>query len=516
MLTNPDDAVQLWKRATKAHFSLSDAEDASFKPLILLDTCEIAVNELHERLVHTSQHGTGSKYNVLEAFCLCMPSPYGTVTVGCNTGITCDSVVLTKVNVTVVPPLTPVPIWEYDAALKSWGKQVDEAVKPFIHWLAGGIPALLMTANRQLDPAPSFGCGSLFCFRNAFDGYLQRAGRFYPMDFLNVTMAYSCLLVSSTRLPISLKDVVPMPRTAQSTTSQHTFTFEDAVKQSVATLQRCKTGGETFLVVPPVFFPRDVPGTPIPVTKLHPFLRREVIEQLGISAPADRGILFEEAFVYAVYARYLLIWWTRGGRHKDKWVHLSDVLQGAVHSWNRNGAAGSGGDVTGLTDLEVNLSEGVHTESDTYAGAKNYALSWTRTTKNPNAHHDAYMWCRSVMNKKEEAPAAIQLRHGAAKTKFELKAQLRKCKRQAEKVACGADADACKATKSVGKPIKVAEAASMPFPLFVVTPQGDSYGDLPNHVSIDGRGICSELWPSLLTPGHSIAADSRHKPAKKK
>jgi hypothetical protein len=482
---SPREAYATWIAWTKSHFGLSDTQSRELRPVVLLDTCELLAQEHDASLRHT----TGSLYTLLESLCLAVPSPYGSVVVGCNASIAETAVAMTMANLTSLGSLSPISADQYNAVLSEWNKfctdklSVDPEMKDVVLSLSGGIPRLLYMAH---DPVRvSLACGSRLALTNCLRAFFQKCSERYAIapESVHMDLAYACLLASVTKLPIAHHAVpVPMPK-GNPTPSALPPTFVDAVSRSVGVLVVSPTVSDHAkpwrFMVPPAMFGTQRPVTvfgappPIPIDKLHPYLRDDVQDLIGGGATSS-GIPFEEGFVYALYARYLLVRWRGGGQ--EPWVALHDVLEAAVAG--EHTPAGK----TSLAHLEVNLSEGVRTDVSTFAAASDAAqqgfLCWTHHAK-ASAHHDIYISCRDRRAPAAVEPAAFQLRFGKAKTGSELLPQM-----------------------LVSAPVggkKLNDEAKLRFPLLVVTAQQDVYAEVKLHyVSIDASRMMAVEWLDLI------------------
>ena len=108
--------------------------------------------------------------------------------------------------------------------------------------------------------------------------------------------------------------------------------------------------GKLFFLVPPVLMACEKPMFGISPDNLWPLLKDRHLLQVGVvqnqrDAEKRRVECFQEAFVYSLFARYLLIKWK--SNTKEGWVPLADVLAGAI---NDGGAC---------SKLEVNFADGV-------------------------------------------------------------------------------------------------------------------------------------------------------------
>jgi len=216
-------------------------------------------------------------------------------------------------------------------------------------------------------------------------------------------------------------------------------TYDDAAKSSM-----CALVG-TRVVVPPIVFTDEVMmranmgstvSTPIMPSQLQPFLSDDIVAKFGTSA-TERGRVFELPMMYAIYARYLLAWWKKarsvsaartatagsgqGGDCSTQWVAFTDVFAGAYNADQQSVVEG----------YELNLSLGVITDpkGTTYGDAVANGITFLAS----NYHHDAYLWCRTAVGKKEH-PLALQLRHGEAKEAGALEKQLMRTSKGCEKV----------------------------------------------------------------------------------
>ncbi|CUG11135.1 Bodo-specific multi-copy gene family, putative [Bodo saltans] len=386
---DPKTAYATWMNETARHFNIN-SETNDVAPLIVLDTCELLGQELHNTLVHKSS--TGKPYTLLEAFCLAVPSPHGIVVVGCNAQIaSTDAVLLTKANVTNIGPLPPLSMEGYKKALdESWNSKIDPQVRePIFHW-AGGLPRLLKIAEKKEPQQNSLASGSFSAFSRCFESYKASAGSLYPLQPTWFSQAYTSLLVSSTKVKVTKNDVIPInPKWKDATTQP--LTYDEAVHNSIGSYIQGK--GKSTFMVPPITFDDEMLtkllkvmhkcNAPIMPSQLHPFLDGQVSLHFGKDNATERGRIFEKAFVYAVFARYLLAHWEK----KDKWIPFSTVFEGAIHPKQK----------VVVQDYEVNLSEGVM-ELD---GIKFYhdAKALFLTYLGGSSHHDAYIWCRKTSSR---------------------------------------------------------------------------------------------------------------------
>jgi hypothetical protein len=240
-----------------------------------------------------------------------------------------------------------------------------------------------------------------------FDAAVLRSPQTYPL-----------FLASSTKFPVKADDEIVLPPEV-SPTSVPSMTYDQATIRSLAarvgdadTIHRV-----TRVVVPPIIVPDGtdfgIPREYIKPSQLHPFLLPENLEKLRTS-PTNRGNMFELPFLYAVYARYLLVSW---GSQNAEWVPLTSVFRCALLKK----------DEQRLTSIEICLKAGVDEKptGPSIHDAKPNAVTWTAGV-NSNAHHDAYIWCRkrNKNGQSEEHAMALQFRHGQPKTNSELDKEL--------------------------------------------------------------------------------------------
>jgi hypothetical protein len=151
-------------------------------------------------------------------------------------------------------------------------------------------------------------------------------------------------------------------------------------------------------------------GCPILPSELRPFLGDDVVQHFCKRSTLERGRLFEKPFMYAVYARYLLV------HLEDRsqwWVPLERVFDGALNS----------DQIALVRKYEVNLSGGVvaRDDSQTYGDAVGNAVTYLGGC----AHHDAYLWCRGKAGSGPEFAAPLQLRHGPSTSEAALKREMK-------------------------------------------------------------------------------------------
>ena len=299
-----------------------------------------------------------------------------------------------------------------------------------------------------------------------FHAWKNLASNYYSN--IHDELAFSCFLVAATKYALPnvkpLDAVVPMP---PSDKVRQQYTFRDAVIRSLGTTSVDEAKKQTLFVVPPIIMPEITRHGLSPVD-LFPCLSKEYLNMIGVSSDASRGTVFEDVFVHALYARYLLVWWTL--QSSDGWVPLSAVLANAV-------ARGSALEI--VDRLEVNLSGGVKVlaKQEAKGGAAcavENAVTWCKEL--PNAHHDAYMWCRKKGDMcLDGKAAALNLRHGTEKVKGELSTQVKFSRHRKEKLA---------------------------MPVFVVNQSQRTTG-LPNKdkfVAVDASQMTQTSWIWTMTP----------------
>jgi hypothetical protein len=366
----------------------------------------------------TLVHGESREpYTLLKAFCLAVPPPYGIFVIGCNAKMKVDSLFLTEAVVTKIPALAPLSEAGYLRALReSWGTDVDVDMRtPLYHW-AGGVPRLLRCAHEKLSSEISLASGGLGALQKCFEAYVSNARSGYPQQADWFPHAYTCLLASSTKA--KAKGVICVdPKWCEHEPIARTY--DDAAMQSIGAYDErtCR------FMLPPITFCDDdvkdnVTGCPILPSQLHPFLTTDVIKHFGKESDVDRGRMFEKPFMYAVYARYLLV---HLEDRTQQWVPLVRVFEGALAE-EQNAA---------MATYEINLSGGVVT--DTRRRVYDDAVANAVTYIGGTAHHDAYIWCR-VKGQVSEFAVPLQLRHGNPKALSALLRQLTKTRSSKDEV----------------------------------------------------------------------------------
>lgn len=390
--TNPTEAYKTWMSETELYFEIPRTKKG-VEPLIILDTCECLAELEHKSLVHKT---SGKRYTLLEAFCLAVPSPFGILVMGCNANIDAtDPVFLTMANITNIGPLPLLSERGYHKALESsWNAEVDMAVrKPLFYW-TGGSPRLLRLAHVTHKQDISLAQGSFDAFSRCFGLYKDSAKAKYPVQPKWFPHTYTCLLASSTKAKVKSTAVIPVNPAWRDDTLL-AMTYDEATTQSIGAYNPLTNR----FVVPPITFDDDQvtrSGAPILPSQLHPFLTAEVAAHFGAHVGIERERLFERAFLYAVYARYLLAYWENS---TNPWVPLRNVFEGAVHPQQ----------VPIVERYEVNLSSGV-TRS---IKAVEHAVTYVGGAFD----HGAYIWCRD-----KKAPEGgtfavpLQLRPGGYQT----------------------------------------------------------------------------------------------------
>jgi hypothetical protein len=339
-----------------------------------------------------------------------VPSPHGIFVVGCNAKINADELFLTSAVVTKIPALAPLSEAGYLLATRdSWKAAVDDDVRtPLYHW-AGGLPRLLRLAHLPLDGTVSLACGGLCAFQRCFAQYKQSVQSLYSTSEDWFVHAYACMLASSTKARVSGTIAVD-PRWSTQPGHIVARTYDDAAIRSIGAYNEAT---RRFIVPPITLIDQDATRMmlecPILPSELHPFLADDVVQHFGKHSALERGRLFEKPFMYAVYARYLLV---HLKNTTQQWVPLERVFEDALNP----------DQIALVSKYEVNLSGGVVTldEGQAYGDAVGNALTYLGGT----AHHDAYLWCRGKSGSGPEFAAPVQLRHGQAKPESKLALQL--------------------------------------------------------------------------------------------
>ncbi|CUG75866.1 Bodo-specific multi-copy gene family, putative [Bodo saltans] len=325
-----------------------------------------------------------------------------------------------------------------EAIRVSWKNSVDNNLVASIYHLLGWLSGLLRLAHQTKDAEMSFACGSLNAHSNCFGEFVTAAKECYSIGHEWVAHAFTCLLISSTKVKVLSDALIPVNPRWRSLVPDRTFdeaaiqsigsyvdeeerfmlpaiTFDDEVTQAAVVTNRMTSGSEVTHHL--------IEGAPFLPSQVHPFLNAAVVEHFGKGAATQRGQEVEKAFMYAVHARYLLALWSDRSAKPNAWISLEKVLEGAI-SFEQQSV---------IAAYEVKVSGGV---KDAPAGsllcddtAEN-ALTYLGKT----AHHDAYIWCRN--KEMADAPFAVPLllRHGHAKTEKELVDQLKK-ERDQDKVS---------------------------------------------------------------------------------
>jgi len=304
--TTVDAAYSQWGVATKTAFAgvfedvSHSADDLS--PLILLDTCEILAGKKG-----FSVHEGGTGYTLLEELCFAIPSPHAIFVTGCNASVDNTGLSLTKAHVIKLPTLTPLSAGAHRAAIESWGFTMDEAVRPFIHELSGGLPRILLNAH-IFPHEVTLGSGAVNAFAECFATFQKSSQDRYNVGGNTIWNLYSCLLVSSSRIPVRLWETIPLPPGVL----EAQMTYEEAITLSLCAFDH-KSG---LLIVPPIIATdkvlervlKDRPLHPRP-SDLHPFLTEPAQRLPGSGSPLECGRQVEKPLLYALYARYLVLSW---------------------------------------------------------------------------------------------------------------------------------------------------------------------------------------------------------------
>ena len=389
---DPAEAYETWIQMTKQAFGAYDWVN----PVVLIDSCESLANGAHESLVHES----GVRYTQLEAFCLAIPSRFSIVAVGCSAGITTSELILSERNVHILPPLSALDTVELlMKAQKSWeiGEVDEKWVNPLLE-LSGGIPRVMRWTALEIKRIIN---DEMLTLSDLSSNWTKLDSENKNCkDASTQAVRFSCFLISSTKFTIhSLDEEVPLPPTLDGMR----FTFADASKLSIATLSSNRE--RKLLVVAPLTMP-DVAMFGISPTGLHPCLQDEYWGHVGAESAESvqfRELSLTKAFVYALYARYLLVLWRT--RAVDGWVPLCDVLADALPNFDES---------LSCEAVEVNLKDGLAIVEDHCQGTSAECevmnrLTWC--TNRANAHHDAYMWCRKRHFRDGAVAAAIDVLH---------------------------------------------------------------------------------------------------------
>ncbi|CUF87056.1 Bodo-specific multi-copy gene family, putative, partial [Bodo saltans] len=412
-------------------------------------------------------------------------------------------VAATLANIDKMQPLQPLSEEAHKNAVVSWGQGVkgwgiDAAVcKPIYHW-AAGLPRLLLESHSKFSGTMSLANGSVKAVHRCFGEFQKRASSLYEIRPEWFPYAVSCLLISSTKLKVSNPDnripINPDWKKFLGVSWGEGGTFRQAAGHSIGSYN----SKDELFVVPPIIFSDDVmkslmvedcgngkmkkvQHTLILPSQLHPYFTEAVAEQLGRSSPTERGKQFEKPFLYAVYARYLLAYW---GNTDSKWVPLTQVFEGAFQQQQEDVMKG----------YEVNLSGGVHVALTEllYSNAVPNAITYFGSS----AHHDAYIYCRTVDDGSGvvwEGAVPLQLRHGRPKSYDELKPQLMTIRVP----KLGKQKKSDEGTKAPPAP----QPEPVRLLLSVNHKQRDPIRDEEKIVMIDADKMSSIAWLWLLAPG---------------
>ncbi|CUG92565.1 Bodo-specific multi-copy gene family, putative [Bodo saltans] len=405
---DPQAAYATWMSETARYFRIQSQEE-SMDPVIILDTCEFLADRDHTFLVHKFN---GKPYSLLEAFCLAIPSPYRILVVGTTVRIdTTDPIMLAITNVFHIGPLPPLSEQgAMNAFRESWQTEISSDVARLLfHW-AGGVPRLLRHIahanhleflHRAEQDARSTGhITSRFSFvwlsqRLASSLHLQHPH--LADDDAMFAIAYSCLLASSTKAKVKCSDRIAVNPAWRDRNPHHharRLTYGEAMVCSIgpqhmlADNKHRDNVWRSFgsydpctnrFIVPPITFVDELvtrPDTPILPSQLHPLLNAEFVEKFDNIQLIDHEQVFIKAFLYAVYARYLLAHWEDD---TTPWVSLAKVFESAVHC----------DQVSILDRYEVNLSSGVT--------MRKQHISQHGAAENAATYFDegaAFLWCR--------------------------------------------------------------------------------------------------------------------------
>ncbi|CUE77793.1 Bodo-specific multi-copy gene family, putative [Bodo saltans] len=232
---------------------------------------------------------------------------------GCNAKIEQGVMEATLGHIWNIGPLQPLSDEGHQEAIEtSWKVPFDPNVRETVHQLAGGLPRLLRAAH-EFPKAVCLAHGSYNALPACFEAYKEYAKKNYPIQGTCVSLAHTCMLASSTKATVRGNDAISLNPAW--------------VEERKGTARRGKG-------------PRKV--------------------------DVDRVRLFEKPFLYAVYARYLLVLWK--GTNKAPWVSLEKVFAGAIHPEQQHI----------LKQYEVNLSGGLVTNihQGSYENAAKRALSY--------------------------------------------------------------------------------------------------------------------------------------------
>jgi len=374
-------AYSEWMRLTKSRYVV-----------IALDTCEVLADQ-----AGFSTHSDGTRYTLLEEFCLSIPSPHAIVCVGCNASIKQTDFVLTKANVTPLDPLEPIPQIELATTLTSWKVTSDVAMQLPFHELTGGVPRVLRSA-----------CGWSYqgfllqkpgnSYISGFDSWVGRVHDLYPVvDKAPRTVLYHLYLQSCTKWPLTKNpmELAVLPGE---------MTYATAIKKSLCTIRKVPEEDRYFVATSPIVLCGQL-GTsekwPVQPKDLLSLDSYKAVLQGGA---LDTGVPFERLFMFSLMARYTL------ASPVGKWVRLSTVLAGAVHP----------ADVAEAEKYEVcctalECGNVVYSEAEERARSDTGLLLWNGG--NATAHHDGYIACRTGT---KSGVMAINCRCGHPKTPSEL------------------------------------------------------------------------------------------------
>ena len=423
-----DEAFAAWWTTTKTQFGATDA----MLPLIILDTCEILIACNAAPKNHTTPRGgVRRQYNALELLAQSLPRDRRNtiLAAGCNAVAGDPYIFATEINVQQMDPLTPLTRKGHlEAVERSWQSKIDMELSGVIHELSGGIPRILRQAHvRGLNVTLARGAHGALA--ECMQEFVRASGNMYCHCQEHLRVVYSCFLASATKFPVSREEPVPLPPPSDEEANLPIYvnriTFDHAVVLSIGAYTRHLNDTLRF-VVPPVVVGKlfaEKPWAPICAKNLAPVLDVDMQVKVGQGSCVDRGSPFEKTVVYALYARYLLVWWK--SNCASDWVPLADVLEGALTLACSKRIKEMG--------LEVNISKGVSTVATAYKDVikkQPNKLIWNCTVQ--SSHHDAYLSCRqrsSTTSPDEKAtyvyaPVPIQCRHGIPKTNTQLAAQL--------------------------------------------------------------------------------------------
>ncbi|CUG89375.1 Bodo-specific multi-copy gene family, putative [Bodo saltans] len=401
----PHLAYATWISETARHFKIPEGQK-EMEPLIILDTCDLLSQHQHQSLVHKS---TGKPYTLLETLCRSVPPPYGIFVVGGHAHIEMsDPAYLATANVTDIGPFLPLSEeGALNALTKSWKHtNVCPTAARFLHYMTDGAVRLLRAAqwndetaeqtclashppNLTSPPPPEWAVPLLL------RSCREVARHQYPVHDRTYPYWYTCALAASTKARVRGGDCIAINPAWRTKFNSQQWSYHTAMAQSMGTYDPV-TG--RFMVPPITFVDAELPNTPIMPSQLYPFLDPNIVKNFNYQRldTAGREALFDKPFLYAVYARYLLVRWAIYAMdpcNNSDWVSLGKVFEGAVHP----------DQVQVLERFELNLSHGVR--EDGGRTGYDYIAENSLTFMGP---HGSFLWCRETSKRNE--PFAVPLR----------------------------------------------------------------------------------------------------------